>query len=59
MATKVEKTKQKCAGTSNEQGGPDHWLQMNGLSFRNKRLKLKTLAESPIVLEEYMKSTSN
>ena len=46
--------------------GPDQWsgrtgsqLQMNRLSLRNNRLKLKASGELPITLEEFMEYTSN
>ena len=45
-------------------GGGDHWtgrtgcwLPMNRLSWRNNRLKLKTLGQLPIILEEFIEYT--
>ena len=31
-----------------------NWLQMNRLSLRNNRLKLKTAEKLPIILEEFI-----
>ena len=39
--------------------GPVVSLQMNRLSWRNKRLKFKTSGNLPIILEESIEYTSN